>query len=638
MNLLSVENLSKNYGVRTLFAGVSFGVDEGDKIGLIGINGTGKSTLLRILASLETADDGRMIAGNGLRTEYLPQNPEFDPEATVLGQVFKGSSAVMQLLQEYEAALLAEQRQPGQEAVQQRLIQLGQQMDAMGAWQLESEAKSILNRLGISDFSARIGTLSGGQKKRVALAGALIQEVDLLLLDEPTNHLDNDTVEWLEQYLLRRRGALIMITHDRYFLDRVTNRMIEIDAGSFYSYAGNYSSYLESKAEREERQESSERKRLNLLRNELAWIRRGAKARSTKQKARIERFEELNAAAPQAGAGRLEIVAGASRLGRKIIALDKVCKAFDGVPVVRDFSYTVLKDDRVGIVGPNGSGKSTLIHLITGRLAPDSGSVDVGQTVKIGWFAQETPPWDEEQRVLECIREVAQYVPDGQGGTISASQMLERFLFPPSLQWTPIGKLSGGERRRLDLLRVLMGAPNVLILDEPANDLDIQTLTILEDYLDGFPGAVLLVSHDRYMLDRLAEKTFAFADGTIRQYAGGYSDYRRQVEVEAEAAGGENAGPLKKNADNRRSEDKPRERPKKFTFQEQKEFAEIDDVIAATENERKVVNQQMEAAGSDFTELQRLIACREELDERLEKLMTRWTYLNELAEEMEQKK
>ena len=636
MNLLTVENLSKSYGIRTLFAGVSFGVDEGDKIGLIGVNGTGKSTLLRVLAGLETADGGRVTCGSGLRIEYLPQNPEFDPQASVLGQIFKGASAIMQLLQEYEATLAEAQQHPEREGVQQHLIRLGQQMDAQGAWQMESDAKAILTKLGIDNFSALMGTLSGGQKKRVALAGALIQEVDILILDEPTNHLDNDTVDWLEQYLLRRRGALIMVTHDRYFLDRVTNRMVEIDAGAFYSYSGNYSNFLESKAEREERQEASERKRLNLLRNELAWIRRGAKARTTKQKARIERFEQLNAAAPETDTGRMEIVAGASRLGRKIIELDKVCKTFDGVPFIRDFSYTVLKNDRIGIVGANGSGKTTLIQLIVGGLTPDSGSVDVGQTVKIGWFAQENPQWDEEQRVLECIREVAPHVPDGQGGTISASQMLERFLFSPSMQWTPVGKLSGGEKRRLYLLQVLMGAPNVLVLDEPTNDLDIQTLSILEDYLDEFPGAVLLVSHDRYMLDRLAEKTFVFANGAIRQYAGGYSDYRRQSEQEAALISSEQDALPKKNIDNRR--EKPRDRSRKFTFQEQREYAEIDDVIAAAESELKALVAQMEVAGSDFTQLQLLTARKDELENKLDELLARWTYLNELAEEMELKK
>ena len=421
------------------------------------------------------------------------------------------------------------------------------------------------------------------------------------------------------------------------FLTRVTNRMVEIDAGAFYSYSGNYTSFLESKAEREERQDAGERKRQNLFRNELAWIRRGAKARTTKQKARIERFEELSAAAPEQKAGRLEIVAGASRLGRKVIEIDNVSKAFGGVAVIRNFSYIVLKDDRMGIIGPNGSGKTTLIKMITGQLTPDSGNVDVGQTVKIGCFSQEMHSWDDNQRVLEYIREIAPHVPAGDGGTLSAAQLLERFLFPPHLQWSPIGKLSGGEKRRLDLLRVLIGAPNVLILDEPANDLDIQTLSILEDYLDDFPGAVIVVSHDRYMLDRLVDKVFAFQDGLIRQYAGGYSDYRQQVAQQVAAAGTGKENAPKSGTDKKREEETSRERPKKFSFNEQREYAEIDGVIAAVEGEITAIAAQMDAASSDFAELQRLSVCRQQLEDRLNQLLDRWTYLNELAEEIERK-
>lgn len=635
MNLLSIEELAKSYGVRMLFEQVTFGVDEGDKIGLIGVNGTGKSTFLKTIAGLEQADSGRIVKGGGIHLEYLPQNPDFDETATVLEQVFKGDSPVMRLLRDYEAALLASQERPGDAAAAQRLIVLSQQMDTHHAWQLESEAKSILTKLGIEDFTGLVGTLSGGQRKRVALAGALITPADVLILDEPTNHIDNATVAWLEEYLQKRKGALLMVTHDRYFLDRVANRIIELDKGRLYSYSGNYSLFLEKKAEREELAEASERKRQNLLRQELAWISRGARARSTKQKARIERFEALQNDKPDEAAGKLEISAVASRLGRKIIELQEVTKAFDGRTCIKDFSYIVLKQDRVGIVGPNGSGKSTLLNILAGQLLPDAGSVDIGQTVKIGYFSQEGREMDENLRVIDYIKEAGHILPTADGGHITAAQMLERFLFPPALQWLPVGRLSGGERRRLYLLRVLMEAPNVLLLDEPTNDLDIQTLTVLEDYLDDFPGAVITVSHDRYFLDRVTDKIFAFeGEGRIRPYIGGYSDYAAALEAAREQ---EELPKAKPTIAEPAAAAKDSGRPRKLSFKEQREYEEIETVIAGVEAELAVINGQIAVGGSDFTRLQELVALKEQTDARLNELLERWTYLNELVEEVQKK-
>lgn len=597
MNLLAVENISKDYGIKRLFGDISFGIEEGEKIGLIGINGTGKSTFLKILAGAETPDQGKVVVGNSVRVEYLPQNPEFDDEATVLQQVFRGASPTT----------------PDQ-------------------WQAETEAKTILTKLGIYDFDAKVGTLSGGQRKRVAMAAALINPSDLLILDEPTNHIDNETVAWLEQYLNRRKGALIMITHDRYFLDRVVNRIVELDRGKFFSYTGNYSKFLELKLAREELEQSSELKRLNLLRNELKWIKRGAKARSTKQKARIERFEKLQEAGPETAAGKVEISVGASRLGKKVISMENINKSFSGRKVIDNFSSTFSRDDRIGIVGPNGVGKSTLLNIIAGTLEPDSGTVDIGQTVKIGLFSQENKEMNQSLRVIDYIKEQAEYLPTLDGKLISAAQMLERFLFPPTLQWTPISKISGGERRRLYLLRVLMSAPNVLLLDEPTNDLDIQTLTILEDYLDEFPGAVIIVSHDRYFLDRLADKILAFEDGgNVTTYFGNYSEYMLSAKSQVVESG-------KKDKQPGVAAEEKKNRPLKFTFKEQKEYEQIDDVIAGVEKELQDIGAKINDAGSNFVMLQELVSKQQGLEKQLDELMVRWTYLNELAEEIERSK
>ena len=645
MNVLTAENLTKSYGEKVLFADISFGIEAGEKIGIIGVNGTGKSTLLKILAGVEWPEQGKVTTGNSVRLEYLPQNPEFEETATVLQQVFKGNSPVMQLLREYEMALEKLNDDPEQPRLQQTLIALGQRMDDLDAWQLENEAKAILSKLGISKFDTLVGTLSGGQRKRVALASALISPTDILTLDEPTNHIDNDTVDWLEQYLNKRKGALVMITHDRYFLDRVVGRVLELDQGKLYPYPGNYSRFLELKVEREEQDEATERKRQNLFRNELAWMRRGARARTTKQKARIDRFEKLAADKPSDYADRIEMQSGAYRLGKKILECTHVQKGFaDRGVVIRDFNYILLRNDRIGIIGPNGSGKSTLLNLIAGRLTPDGGSIELGSTVKIGYFAQENTYLNPDLRVIEEIKAVAEVIPTAEGGFLTASQMLERFLFPPAAQWTQIGKLSGGEKRRLYLLRILMGAPNVLLLDEPTNDLDIQTLTILEGYLDEFPGAVLAVSHDRYFLDRVTDKIFSFeGEGAIRSYVGNYSDYKEQVyAAEQEAVQSANLTSLAKayrTTGVQSGEEEPerkKERPLKMTFKEQQDYAQIDAQIAQVEEELQKNNHHMNDMGSDFGKLTELVGIQQVLEKNLDDLLERWTYLNELAEKIAQ--
>lgn len=633
MHILSAEGISKSYSEKILFENISIGINEGEKIGLIGVNGTGKSTLLKVLAGVEKPDTGNLITMKDMRIGYLSQSPDFEPGTTVLQYVFKGNSPQMQLLREYEAALSAVENNPGDEKAANRLVSLNQRMDALGAWNIESEAKNILTRLGITDFDADISELSGGQKKRVAMSHALIAPTDLLILDEPTNHIDNDTVDWLEKYLHNRKGALLMVTHDRYFLDRVANRIIELDRGRLFSYQANYSKYLEMKAEREELEQAVERKRQSLYRSELEWMRQGAQARSTKQKARIDRFNVLEEEKSLQENKSIEINAGAARLGRKIIEFNEVYKAYPGIEPVRDFNYILLRDDRIGIIGPNGSGKSTLLKLFAGRLKPDNGSVIFGETVKTGYFGQENDEMDESLRVIEYIREEAEYITTREGN-ITASQMLDRFLFPPSVQWTPISKLSGGEKRRLYLLRVLMGAPNILLLDEPTNDLDIQTLTILESYIDDFPGAVIVVSHDRYFLDRVAEKLFILdGSGDIGKFTGNYSDYSTSKE---------NTLPEQENRNNnsvigKKTYSTENTRPKqiKFTYKEQKEFEQIDDLIAELETKIGEVEGSIQEATSDYQRLQGLINEKEQLEQKLETAIERWAYLNDIYEKME---
>ncbi len=541
MLLLSIENLAHSYGERTLFKNVNFNIETGDKIGLIGINGTGKSTLLRHIAELdggkdpETGEPGKIIPNGTCVMEYLPQDPPFEPDATVIGQIFRGDSPMMKLLRSYESVLDETALHPDDAAVQRKLLEVQQQMDQHFAWQLESEAKAVLSRLGITDFNQKMKTLSGGQRKRVALAGVLVRPSDLLILDEPTNHMDNETVAWLEGQLQKRKGALLMVTHDRYFFDRVINRTLELDNGTAYLYTANYSGFLQKRAERREMESAAARKLQNIYRRELAWISRGAEARRTKKKDRVERFAEIEAAAKEkVNRQELEITSAATRLGKTVVELEHVSCLYEGIEYIHDFSYILLRDDRVGIIGPNGVGKTTLMDIIAGRLQPDSGTVTIGQTVKIGYFSQHSEFPDTRERVLEYIRDAGNYVLAADGTYISAAMMLERFLFPPELQWVPISKLSGGEQRRLYLLRILMEAPNVLLLDEPTNDLDIPTLSVLEEYLDTFAGAVIAVSHDRYFLDRFARRIFAVeAGGVLRQYPGGYSDYERSRQLEA---------------------------------------------------------------------------------------------------------
>ncbi|MFZ5642880.1 MAG: ABC-F family ATP-binding cassette domain-containing protein [Bacillota bacterium] len=629
MNLLSAENISKSYSEKILLNKINLGINEGDKIGLIGINGTGKSTLLKIIAGVEKADGGELIRGNSVSIEYLSQNPDFDPEATVLEQVFKGNSDIMKLIREYEEAVHCP------DASSERISRLANDMDVMNAWNIESEARTILSKLGISDFGAKIGTLSGGQKKRVALAAALVNPSEILVLDEPTNHLDNDTIDWLEQYLNKRSGALLMVTHDRYFLDRVVNLIIELDRGNLYLYKGNYSYFIEKKIEREELEGASERKRKSILRKELAWIKKGAKARTTKQKARIERFEKLSGQTGKAADEKLQISVPYSRLGKKVIELNDISKSFDENRVLDKFSIIVSRDDRVGIVGPNGSGKTTLLNIISGRAKPDSGAVDVGETVKIGLYSQEIQHIDGSLRAIEYIKEGAEYLSTAEGNKISAAQMLERFLFPPALQWTLIGKLSGGEKRRLNLMRVLMEAPNILLLDEPTNDLDIETLAILEDYLEGFKGAVIAVSHDRYFLDRMAERILSFeGNGKIVQYPGNYTDFKEK------AGGGCQDNSNKKAFDISSKTDpvRKKEKPLKFSFKEQREFAEIDGIIAEIEDQIKNINKKVEESYADYVLLQQLLKEKDDLENKLAQKMERWVYLNELAEKMAKEK
>ena len=588
--LLSAEHLSINFGSRQLLDDVNFYLNEGDKVGVIGINGTGKSTFLKVLSGVTEPDGGTISRNPNVQISLLPQNPVMDEDATVLEQVFLHFPAEFRALNEYEA-------------------------------------KAMLNRLGITDFTQKVGTLSGGQRKRVALAAALIHPADVLILDEPTNHLDSEMVAWLEDWLRRFKGGLVMVTHDRYFLERVVNHITELSRGKLYHYEANYSKYLELREQRAEMAEASERKRQSILRVEREWIMRGCKARTTKSKERIQRYEALlNQDAPETDEA-VQMAAASSRLGKKIIELRDVSKSFDGRPIVSHFSYNLLRNDRIGIVGRNGAGKSTLLHLIAGELAPDSGTVEIGATVKIGHFSQEGRELDLNQRVYDFIHDIADEVKTDEG-TFSANQMMERFLFPGDLQSVPIGRLSGGERRRLYLLSVLMEAPNVLLLDEPTNDLDVTTLSILEDYLQGFPGPILAVSHDRFFLDKLAESIFEVrGDGEIDRFTGNWTDWQAKRR-EADA-------PAPKVEKPKAAAERPRERKLKFSFKEQREFETIDDDLARLEADIAACQAEQAACGSDYVKLQELQARQAELEAALEEKTERWVYLNELKEQID---
>lgn len=590
--LISAENISKNYGMKQLLSGCTLNVAEGAKLGIIGLNGTGKSTLLRILAGREEPDGGSVTRFPNVQVSFLEQNPAMDDELTVLQQVFRSFPPEYRQLKEYEA-------------------------------------RAMLTRLGLSDHEQKIGTLSGGQRKRAALACALIAPADVLILDEPTNHLDSEMIAWLEEQLRAFSGAVVMVTHDRYFLERVANRIAELQRGSLYFYEANYSRYLELKLQREEMEQGSERKRQAILRREYQWISRGCRARSTKSTERIERYESLKAKSAPESEERVSVAAGASRMGKKLISLEDISKSFDGRTVIKPFSYNLLRNDRIGIVGRNGAGKSTLLNIIAGQLEPDTGSAEIGTTIKIGYFSQECRELDENARVLDFITEIAPELETSEG-RLSSSKMCERFLFSGDMQYARIGSLSGGEKRRLNLLAILMAAPNVLLLDEPTNDLDIQTLSILEDYLESFPGAVIAVSHDRYFLDRVAESVFEVsADGEIRRYIGGYSDYLQARPEENQAA--------KEKSEEKAQKVKTNEKLK-FSFKEQREFESIDGDIAALEDKIAAVKAEETEFSSDYVRLSELMERRQALEEELEEKTERWVYLNELSEQIKSQK
>ncbi|MFJ8529014.1 ABC-F family ATP-binding cassette domain-containing protein [Bacillus sp. NPDC094106] len=627
MKMLTVENVSKSYGDKPLFNGLSFSIAEGQRAGIIGVNGTGKSTLLKIIAGIEIPDTGDMTHTRGYTISYLSQQPDFNEDLTVLEQVFHGDTPLIRLLREYEQALLDIEKDPSNEKVQEQLFAMQQRMDAMNAWEANANAKSLLTKLGITDFTATVGNLSGGQKKRIAMAQCFIETPDLLILDEPTNHLDHETVEWLEEYLSRYTGAVLLVTHDRYFLNRVTNRIFELDNGKLYSYEGNYSTFLEAKALREEQELAQESKRQNLYRRELAWIRRGAKARSTKQKARIQRFEELKGQEGPAAKQSVDIALSGSRLGKKVLELKDVTKKFGDKTVLHNFNHIVKPGDRIGIIGANGSGKSSLLNMLAGKLSPDSGEIEVGQTVKIAYYTQENEEMNLNQRMIEYIKEVAEVIHTTDGKVIGASQMLERFLFEPHSHGTPLAKLSGGERRRLYLLRILMGEPNVLLLDEPTNDLDTQTLTVLEDYLEDFPGVVLTVSHDRYFLDKVVDELFIFAGGgEVREFLGSYSDY---LEMQKTKEIIEKAEVQKE----KKVEEVPKQqRKRKLSYHEQREWETIEDTIAELEEKLETIGEELANVGSDFTKAQELSEAQQQTEEELEKAMERWSELSDIVE------
>ena len=633
--ILSLEGWTKSYGEKRLFTDVNLAVSDGDKIGIVGVNGTGKSTFLKTIAGLLPADAGTIHRQRGLEMEYLEQDKELAPENTILMEALRGTSPLMEALRAYEMELADEEGHAAPES-EQRLIKLSARIDELDGWQLESRAKMILTRLGFHDFRKTVATLSGGEKKRLALAAALIRPVDLLLLDEPTKHLDSDTIVWLEEYLSQQKCALLMVTHDRYFLDNTAGRILELDKGKTYTYTGNYSSFLEQKAARIEREEAGERKRQNFLRRELAWIRRGAQARSTKQRARIERYEAVKAAEVDLSRQTVEIGLAGSRLGRTVIELEDVAANAGDKPIVRGLTYTVRRRDRVAILGPSGVGKSTLLDVFAGKLTPVKGNVTIGQTVKIGYLTQDTAEMDVRMRAVDYIQETARHVTLADGTRLSAVQLMERFLFPSELQWAPIAKLSGGEKRRLYLLRILMESPNVLLLDEPTNDLDLETMQALEGFIDDFDGAIIFVSHDRYFVDRLAERVLVpEAEGKWVVYTGGWSEQQARIE-EAVAARKETEQALQRST-LETVEEKPAPKTtekKKLSFREQKEYAEIEDVIASKEAELKGVEVQMTLVAADnYTELAALTKEQEKLTQELEALMERWTYLEGIAEQ-----
>ena len=628
MILLTVEGLEKKYGLKHLFEDVSFGIDDRDKIGIIGANGSGKSTLLKILAGVETPDKGKVMVANQRTIAYLPQDSPFDAEDTVLQAILKSSGKVMDLIYEYEVVCKELETKHTEDLID-RMSHLAHELDVCGAWELESNAKTVLGKLGLYDLTAKMGTLSGGQRKRVALAHALVVPSDGLILDEPTNHLDADSVEWLENYIRRYQGAVILITHDRYFLDRVATRMIEMDGRTALTYTGGYSSYLVQKAEQEEQAIRDDRKRSALVRQELDWMRGGCKARTTKQKARMMRAETLVYAPKKEKQKELEIGFGAGRLGDKIMEFHKVSKSYGEKVLLHDFEYHLQKGDRIGIIGPNGSGKTTLFDMITGRVQPDSGHIDLGKTVNIGYYDQQSRGLDDSKRVIEYIQEHAEQIKTKDGMVFSASKMLERFLFAPSTQYSYIRTLSGGERRRLYLLKQLIDSPNVLLLDEPTNDLDIPTLRVLEDYLDTYPGCLIVVSHDRYFLDRTVEYIFAFeADGVIRRYPGNYTVY---LDLKASEKAENEKKPVKKALETPKPAVAPIAKSGSLNSKEKRELESLERTIQETENRQSEIAGRLATAGSDFELQQKLGTELQGLQQQLDKQMARWSELAEQA-------
>lgn len=625
MKMISIENLTKTYGDKQLFEDISFTIAEKERVGLIGVNGTGKSSLLKIVAGVDLPDSGEIILPKDYKIAYSSQTPSLDEHLTVLDQVFAGDAPILRVVKEYEKALMELEVNPNLAQVQEHLFEIQRKMDAIDGWDVGTNAKTILTKLGITDFNKKIHELSGGQKKRVSLAQVLIQEADLLILDEPTNHLDYDSVKWLEEYLSRYSGALLLVTHDRYFLDRVTNRMFELEGGKLYSYKGNYAAFLEAKAIREENEAATLEKQRNLYRRELEWIRRGAKARTTKQKARIGRFEELDHQISSVKASeKLDMSLSGSRLGKQVFELKGANKSYGSHIILKNFDLLVKPGDRMGIVGKNGTGKSTLLGTLAGRLPLDSGEFIMGQTVKIAYYTQENEDMDENKRMIEYLKETAQVVSTSDGKTISAAQMLERFLFPPYSHGTPIRKLSGGEKRRLYLLKILMSEPNVLLLDEPTNDLDTQTLTVLENYLEEFPGVVITVSHDRYFLDKVAEQLLILnGDGEIDSFYGNYTELLESLSVKAESK------PIVQ-TEKKAEQDKPKK--KRMTYKEKMEWETIDEDIAKVENRLKDIGEEMAITGSDFEKAQALMNEENTLNDELERLIERWSYLSEQAE------
>ncbi|MCS0787029.1 ABC-F family ATP-binding cassette domain-containing protein [Cytobacillus firmus] len=624
MKMISVENVTKTYGEKELFNDISFTIAEKERAGLIGVNGTGKSSLLKVIAGVDLPDSGEIVTPRDYTISYSAQQPELNYDLTVLEQVFAGDAPILVLQREYEQALLELSMHPEDSDIQQNLFELQKRMDTLDAWEVNTDAKTILTKLGIEEFSKKIGELSGGQKKRVALAQVLIQSPDLLILDEPTNHLDFESVKWLEEYLGRYRGALLLVTHDRYFLDRVTNRMFELEGGNLYSYKGNYAAFLEAKAVREENEAAAIDKQKNLFRRELEWIRRGAKARTTKQKARIQRFETLDSQlASVKSSEKLDMSLSGSRLGKQVFELESASKKYGTQTILDHFDLLVKPGDRIGIIGRNGTGKSTLLNILAGRIPLDSGKRIIGQTVKIAYYTQESEDMDENKRMIEYLKETAEVVETSDGKTISAAQMLERFLFPAYSHGTPIRKLSGGEKRRLYLLKILMSEPNVLLLDEPTNNLDTQTLTVLEDYLEDFPGVVITVSHDRYFLDKVAEQLLVLkGEGKIESYYGNYSEFLES----------DNAKPVQEadHAPKKARETKPKK--KRMSYKEKKEWEEIEGKIEAAESRLEAISSEMASIGSDFEKGQALVEEETKLNEELEYLIERWSYLSEAAE------